>query len=195
MKKKYGGGLIKACAWLTNICQMNGQSENMNDSSKKVIKALVLDIDGVLTDGTVTVEGLAQKRIFLRDIDALNRIRRSGVRIAFLTGETESEAKALIDRCGGGDFVLYQSKDKEAGIHELARQLKLDVNELCYIADARRDIPAMKLVGLAMCPADGDRLAKQAAHVVLEACGGHGAVSEAVDLILEGCESGGADDR
>jgi len=61
----------------------------------------------------------------------------------------------------------------------------VSLSEICYVADARRDVPAMKLVGLALSPADGDRLAKQAAHVVLEACGGRGAVAEAVDLVLE----------
>ena len=156
---------------------------------------MVLDIDGVLTDGTVAVQGPSRGRIFLRDLDALTLIKKRGIQIAFLTGETEAEAGPLIERCGGASQVIYQAKDKESGIREIAQKLSLNLTELCYLADARRDIPAMKLVGLAMCPADGDRLAKQAAHVVLEACGGRGAVSEAVDLILEGYGMRGVDDR
>ncbi|MCJ7482982.1 MAG: HAD hydrolase family protein [Thermodesulfovibrionales bacterium] len=157
----------------------------MSDGPKRVIKALVLDIDGVLTDGTVEVQGLCRKRVFLRDIDALTIIRGKGISIAFMTGEDEAEAGLIVERCGGASHVIYGAKDKGAGIREMARKLDLDLSELCYLADARRDIPALKLVGLALCPADGDRLAKRAAHVVLEASGGRGAVSEAVDLILE----------
>ncbi len=158
--------------------------------SQKPIKALVLDIDGVLTDGTVAVQGESGKRVFLRDLDALTMIKGKGIRIAFLTGEDESEAGPVVERCGGADQVVYRSKDKEAGLREIARKLDLDPSELCYLADARRDVAAMKLAGLALCPADGDSLAKQAAHVVLEAGGGRGAVSEAVDLILERCPLG-----
>jgi 3-deoxy-D-manno-octulosonate 8-phosphate phosphatase (KDO 8-P phosphatase) len=157
---------------------------------EKAIKALVLDIDGVLTDGTVAVQGPSRKKVFLRDLDALTLIRKKGMRIAFLTGEDEAEAGPVVERCGGASQVIYRAKDKEAGIREMALRLDLRLSELCYLGDARRDIPAFKLVGLALCPADGDRLAKQAAHIVLEACGGRGAVAEAVDLILEENEMG-----
>ena len=159
----------------------------MNNGTGNTIKALVLDIDGVLTDGTVEVQGPFRKRIFLRDLDALTLIKKKGIQMAFLTGDDEAAAGPVVERCGGASQVVYQAKDKEAGIREIARKLNISLDEICYVADARRDVPALKLVGLAMCPADGDRLAKQAAHVVLQACGGRGVVSEAVDLILERC--------
>lgn len=153
--------------------------------SHEKIVALILDIDGVLTDGTVTVSRGAGKRVFLRDLDALTLIKKKGIRVAFLTGEDEAEAGPIVERCGGGDCVVFGAKDKEAGIREIAGKLGLELSQLCYVADARRDVPAMKLVGLALCPADGDRLARQTSHVVLETCGGRGAVAEAVDLVLE----------
>lgn len=147
------------------------------------IKAIVLDIDSVLTDGTVAVEGLSCKRIFLRDLDALTLIRRQGIQVAFLTGESESEALPVVKRCGGG-LAVYNAKDKETGIKEIARKLNLDLSEICYVGDARRDVPALKMAGLGLCPSDGDKLAKEAADQVLYACGGRGAIAEAVDLIL-----------
>jgi 3-deoxy-D-manno-octulosonate 8-phosphate phosphatase (KDO 8-P phosphatase) len=159
-------------------------------NAQKTIRALVLDIDGVLTDGTVDVLGKTSKRIFLRDLDALTLLRTKGIGIGFLTGEDESEAGPVVARCGGASQAIYQAKDKEAGIREIAQRLAVSLSELCYLADGRRDVPALKLAGLALCPADGDRLAKQAAHVVLEACGGRGAVAEAVDLILERYQTG-----
>jgi len=146
---------------------------------------MALDIDGVLTDGTVDFQKPSRKRIFLRDLDALTLMKKGGIRVAFLTGEDEAEVAAIVERCGGGDCAVFGAKDKEAGIREIAGKLGVSLSEICYVADARRDVPAMKLVGLALSPADGDRLAKQAAHVVLEACGGRGAVAEAVDLVLE----------
>lgn len=164
---------------------MESSEKVITDDSERVIKTLVIDIDGVLTDGTVDVHEPSRKRIFLRDLDALILIKKKGVRIAFLTGEDEAEAGSIVDRCGGWDCVVFGAKDKEAGIREIAGKLGVGLSRVCYVADGRRDVPAMKLVGLALCPADGDRLAKEAAHVVLEACGGRGAVAEAVDLILE----------
>jgi 3-deoxy-D-manno-octulosonate 8-phosphate phosphatase (KDO 8-P phosphatase) len=159
--------------------------ENMIDGSKRIIKALVLDIDGVLTDGTVDVRDPARKRVYLRDLDALTLIRKKGIAVAFLTGEDEAGAGPVVRRCGDADQVIYCAKDKETPICEIARRLGVELSEICYLADGRRDVQALKLAGLALCPADGDRLAKQAAHVVLEACGGRGAVAEAVDLVLE----------
>ncbi|MCK4889662.1 MAG: HAD hydrolase family protein [Candidatus Aminicenantes bacterium] len=147
------------------------------------IKALVLDIDGVLTDGTANVQGPLVKRIFLRDLDALTMIRKKGVKIAFLTGESEDDARPVVDRCGGG-LAVYNAKDKEAGISEIARLLDLDLIDICYVGDARRDVPVLKSVGFGLCPADGDKLAKEGADRILMASGGRGAVSEAVDLLL-----------
>jgi 3-deoxy-D-manno-octulosonate 8-phosphate phosphatase (KDO 8-P phosphatase) len=152
-------------------------------NKKSIIKALVLDIDGVLTDGTVAVQGPSGKRIFLRDLDALTLVRKKGIQVAFLTGESESEALPVVKRCEGG-LAVYNAKDKETGIKEITRQLNLDLSEICYVADARRDIPALQMVGLGLCPFDGDKLAKEAADQILNACGGRGAVAEAVDLIL-----------
>jgi len=155
----------------------------MEDKRDINIKALVLDIDGVLTDGTVAVEGPSGKRIFLRDLDALTLIRQKGIQVAFLTGESETQALPVVKRCGGG-LAVYNAKDKETGIKEVTRQLSLDLSEICYVADARRDVPALQMVGLGLCPSDGDKLARYAADKVLNACGGRGAVAEAVDLIL-----------
>ena len=154
----------------------------------KKIKALVLDIDGVLTDGTVGISGPSLKRLFLRDLDALTMARENGIKIAFISGESESEAKPVVERCGGGISVC-DAKDKEKGIRELARKIGMDLSEICYVGDARRDVPALRMVGLGLTPANADKVAKSVAYRVLTACGGRGAVSEAVDLILNIAES------
>jgi 3-deoxy-D-manno-octulosonate 8-phosphate phosphatase (KDO 8-P phosphatase) len=170
----------------------NCGEKTMSGPLRVPIKLLVLDIDGVLTDGTVDVEGPSRKRIFLRDLDALTQIKKKGIHVAFLTGEDEAKAGPIVERCDGGDCVVFGAKDKEAGIRGIAGKLGVSLSEICYVADARRDVPAMTRGGRALCPADGDRRAKQAAHVVLAARGGHGAGAEAVDLVLD--QNGMADD-
>jgi len=147
-----------------------------------------LDIDGVLTDGTVGINGSSLKRMFLRDLDALTLARENGIKIAFLSGEKESEAKLIVERCGGG-IAVYDAKDKEKGMHDVSIELGVNLPEICYVGDARRDVPALRMVGFGLTPADADKLAKSAANQVLTACGGRGAISEAVDLILDIAET------
>ena len=150
----------------------------------KKIRALVLDIDGVLTDGTVGVNEFSPRRLFLRDLDALSRARSKGIQIAFLSGESEPEIKPIVERCGGG-ISVYDAKDKKKGLIEMTKKLRMDFSEICYVGDAQRDVPALQMVGLGLAPADADKLAKSAADQILTACGGRGAVSETVDIILE----------
>ena len=161
----------------------DGPSSSIPAELAKKIRLVILDVDGVLTDGTVNAIGPSEKRIFLRDLDAITLARNEGIKVAFLTGESKDEAKPVVDRCGGG-ITLYDAKDKEEGIKEISKLLNMDLSEICYVGDARRDCPALKLAGLGLCPADGDKLAKESADKILLASGGRGAVSEAVDLIL-----------
>jgi D-sedoheptulose 7-phosphate isomerase len=146
-------------------------------------RVLVLDIDGVLTDGTVGIGSASGRRVYLRDLDALTRARAAGLQIAFLTGESADEVSAVVARCGGGP-AKYGAKDKLKGLRELAAELGVELAGLCYVADARRDVDALKIVGLGLVPADGDPQAKRGAARVLAAPGGRGAVAAAVELLL-----------
>lgn len=146
-------------------------------------RALVLDVDGVLTDGTVAVSGGATRRVHLRDLDALTRARAAGIRVAFLTGESADEMADVVARCGGGP-TRYSAKDKVTGLRALAGELAVEIDDVCYLADARRDAAALRIAGLGLVPADGDPEAKRCAARVLVHAGGRGAVAEAVDLLL-----------
>jgi 3-deoxy-D-manno-octulosonate 8-phosphate phosphatase (KDO 8-P phosphatase) len=155
-------------------------------------KALVLDIDGVLTDGTVGNAPGGERRLHLRDLDAIARARQAGIRVAFLTGEDESEVSWIVARCGGGP-VVYNAKDKGRGLRELAGRLGIDITGICYVGDARRDVEALALAGLGLAPADADARARSAATVVLGSPGGRGAVAEAVEILIDERKTG-ADD-
>jgi D-sedoheptulose 7-phosphate isomerase len=153
----------------------------------KAIRCLVLDIDGVLTDGSERLGESAHISLYLRDLDALTSARQEGLLIAFLSGESDIED--VVVRCGGGE-ALAGSKDKRAGLTELAGRLDLPCDEICYVGDADRDGPALELAGLGLTPNDASPAAVQAADRVLRAFGGRGAVAEAVEIILRLQEAG-----
>ena len=148
-------------------------------------RVLILDIDGVLTDGTVGMGPGGGRRVHLRDLDALTRAREAGIEVAFLTGESAEDMAWIVERCGGGT-VVYGAKDKRAGLPALAGKLGVAVADVCYVGDARRDADALRLAGLGMAPCDADPLARNAASIVLGLPGGRGAVSEAVDILAGG---------
>jgi 3-deoxy-D-manno-octulosonate 8-phosphate phosphatase (KDO 8-P phosphatase) len=150
-----------------------------------VISLLVLDVDGVLTNGAVLLdaEGRESKTLFARDVDAVFAARRAGVRVALLTGEATPLVDVIARRLEI-DVVWVGRKDKDAAIAELASELEVPLEAVCYVGDAVRDAPALALVGLGLAPADAAQAARDAADRVLEAPGGRGAVEEAVALVL-----------
>jgi len=152
------------------------------ETGRDLPRVLVLDIDGVLTDGSVGTGPGGGRRVHLRDIDALTRAREAGIRIAFLTGESAKEVGWIVARCAGGE-VLYGAKDKGRGLAELAEKLGVPTTGICYVGDAPRDVGALKTAGLGLAPSDADGKAKNAASIILENPGGRGAVAEAVEIL------------
>jgi 3-deoxy-D-manno-octulosonate 8-phosphate phosphatase (KDO 8-P phosphatase) len=150
-----------------------------------VIRALVLDVDGVLTDGLVRLDedGRETKTLFFRDLDALGDARRAGLVVALLTGESTRLVDVLARRLEV-EHVRSGAKDKAAGLEDLRADLGVAADELCYVGDADRDAPALVLAGLGLAPADATSAARTAADAVLDARGGRGAVAEAVALVL-----------
>ena len=150
------------------------------------IRALVLDIDGVLTDGRVEVteNDLERKSLFYRDVDAVYKSRRDGLQVALLTGESSALVDVIARRLAV-EVVVAGAKDKQRGLDEICDRLGLQAENVCYVGDADRDAPALASVGLGLAPADASRAAKLAAQKVLTSQGGRGAVSEALLLVNE----------
>lgn len=156
------------------------------------ILLLALDVDGVLTDGSVTLtpSGEESKGIAFRDLDALGRARRAGLRIALVTGEEGPLVMAIAAKAGA-EFVLPGAKDKVAALEALSANSAVPLSRVCFVGDADRDALAFPLVGVSLSPADGSRAARRTATRVLSAKGGAGAVEEAVELLLaDGGEEG-----
>jgi len=155
------------------------------------ILLLALDVDGVLTDGSVTItpSGEESKGVAFRDLDALARARRAGLRIALVTGEEGPLVMAIAAKAGA-EFVLPAAKDKVAALEALSANAAVPLSRVCFVGDADRDALAFPLVGISLCPADGSRAARRTASRVLSAKGGSGAVEEAVEILLADSDEG-----
>ena len=151
------------------------------------MKLILTDIDGVLTDGRVTIDifGNETKNICYRDLDAIGIGRRNGYDFAFVTGEDTTMVKALAKRFNI-DRVNAGAKDKLAAMKMIAKELDVAVSTLLYIGDSDRDSPALEAVGLGIAPRDAACSAINAANHIAETKGGYGVLLEVVDKLISG---------
>jgi D-sedoheptulose 7-phosphate isomerase len=147
---------------------------------------LALDIDGVLTDGTVSYgpDRGETKALAYQDFDAIRAAQQHGLRIVLVTAETGEWPEFVAQRTGA-DSLITGAKDKTAAIQEIAQTFHVDPSQICYVGDGDRDAPALSLVGRGFAPANATPLAKKAAGQVLQARGGAGAVHEAISILLQ----------
>jgi len=152
----------------------------------KPIKALVLDADGVLTDGKIHFNdrGEEMKSFDSKDGHGLKLIMRAGLSVAIITGRSSKALEHRADELGIV-HLIQNAKDKRAALHELAGRIGCDPAEMAYMGDDVVDLPAMVLCGLTFAPADAMEAVKSQADHVTERCGGHGAVREAIEILLK----------
>lgn len=150
------------------------------------IKLLILDVDGVLTDGGLyySESGEIMKKFHVRDGLGIKLLQRAGVEIAFVTG---LQSKLVEDRAHdlGIAEVIQDCMEKEPAVEKLLQRLDLSWEEAAYIGDDMIDVAVMRKVGFAVAVADAAEGARRAAHYVTALPGGKGAVREVADLILE----------
>ncbi len=148
-------------------------------------KLLVFDIDGVLTDGRIGVSasGVEDKHLSFRDLDAIKRMARAGLPIAFLTGEETELVDRIAARFNVTDVTKF-AKDKLAGLQVVVARHGLTLADAWYIGDSDRDAPAIAAAALGLAPADGTHTARAAADRVLKARGGEGCAEEIESLWL-----------
>ncbi len=149
------------------------------------IKAIVLDIDGVLTDGHIGYEGPKEIKFFhVRDGHGLKLAMRAGLKVGILSGRS-SEANRVRVQELGLDFLYEGKKNKKEAFEELLREQGLRAEECMYIGDDLVDIPVLRRAGIAVTVADAPEIMDEFCHFRTRAAGGHGAVREAVDLLLK----------
>jgi 3-deoxy-D-manno-octulosonate 8-phosphate phosphatase (KDO 8-P phosphatase) len=154
----------------------------------RAVRAIVLDVDGVLTDASLFYgpRGEYLKAFSARDGFAVKLAQSEGIQVAILSGRLAAAVKARLADLGiPRNLTIQGSRDKKADITTLAARLGLGLREVAYMGDDVPDLAALASAGLAACPGDASEEARELAHVVCRASGGHGAVRELVKLVLE----------
>ena len=158
---------------------------DIRDRAKK-IKMLVFDVDGVMTDGSVTYDenGVEYKTFNVKDGHGLVRMAQLGFITAIITarnnGTVEHRAKNL------NITELYQGqKYKLPALEELREKYNLSYDEISYMGDDLPDICCLEKVGLACCPKDAVEEVRDIVHFKSSKKGGRGAVRELCDFIIE----------
>jgi 3-deoxy-D-manno-octulosonate 8-phosphate phosphatase (KDO 8-P phosphatase) len=157
------------------------------------IKALALDVDGVLTDGSVWwgPNGEEWKRFHFADIMGLSLARRAGLVVALISGEDSPLIDRLATKMRISD-VDKNCKDKGSALRALAERHGLSLDEVCFIGDDVNDLSALTIAGLSACPADARDLIRGKCQVITRLSGGNGAVREVVDMLLASAADNGA---
>jgi len=151
------------------------------------IKAIALDVDGVLTDGTLWwgPGGEEFKRFSFLDIMGVSLGRKAGLVFALISGEDTPLVDRYAAKMGIAD-VFKGCKDKAAALREFALRHSLACDEIAFMGDDVNDLPALALAGLPAAPASAHATVLLAVRHVTKRPGGHGAVRELVDLVLAG---------
>ena len=149
-----------------------------------MIKLVLTDIDGVLTDGKITVDsnGNEYKTINIKDVDAVFEMRRQKLLVGLITGEATPITLLFKERFQP-DFFYTGCKNKPEALREILSQTGLSEEHTCYIGDGKYDIPVMRLVKVAACPADAISDVKALAGIHLSAFGGDGCLWELLEWL------------
>jgi len=156
----------------------------------KKIRVLIMDVDGVLTDGHIWLlsrrDGTASeiKGFSAYDGAGLKLARAAGLRTGIITGR-ESTAVAQRARECEIEFVYQHRATKMASFEEIVQITGAAKHEVAYVGDDLPDIPVMQRVGLAVAVANAAPEVKRAAHLVTKRSGGDGAVREVIELIVK----------
>ncbi|MDA1306836.1 MAG: HAD hydrolase family protein [Acidobacteria bacterium] len=157
------------------------------EARTRPLRLLLLDVDGVLTDGTVAIAGTGDefKAFSIRDGAALIWAQRAGLEVGLLSGRASA---ATTRRAAELEIplVVQGVTDKRASYLQLVTERGLKDDQVAYMGDDLIDLPVLRRVGLSAAPHDACDDVRQRVHYVTKAFAGHGAVREFVELILRG---------
>ena len=157
----------------------------MNDRLKK-IRLLLLDVDGVMTDGRIIFDsnGVESKFFNVKDGHGIKMVQRAGIEVGIVSGRSSQVvANRALEL---GIALVYQgSLDKLSVYHEILEKTGYADEEIAYMGDDIIDLPLLRRVGFAAAPADALDYVIQHVHFVAANRGGWGAVREVCDLVLK----------
>lgn len=158
---------------------------NIIDKAKKV-KLLILDVDGVLTDGKIVLDESGKQLKFFDVQDGLGVVllKRAGIKTIIISARYSRTVSLRAKDMQV--FKIYQnSEDKLHTYKKILKQLKLNSTQTCFIGDELIDIPVLKRAGLSVAVANAAPEVKRVANYITKRKGGSGAVREVIELILK----------
>ena len=164
---------------------MKKKSQPTLRSKAKKIKLLLLDVDGVLTDGRIILDnqGNELKAFHVRDGHGIKLAQRAGIVIGIITGRKAEVVSVRARELGIGE--VHQGALEKIGVYEaLLEKYGLRDDEAAFIGDDIVDVGILKRVGFAVTVADCDPAVKPYADMITQAKGGRGAVREVINLLL-----------
>jgi len=155
-------------------------------SKARNIRMVILDVDGVMTDGRVLLlpDGQEVKFFSIHDGFGIVCAMKSGIRIGIISGRSSPSLKIRCQELGIED--LYMDKmEKLPVLEQIIKERNLSYDEIAFIGDDVPDLPVLEKVGLSAAPANAHESVKSRVDLVLSKAGGAGAVREFLDLLLE----------
>lgn len=151
------------------------------------IRLLILDVDGVMTDGRIVYDanGVETKFFNVKDGHGIKMVQRAGITVAIISGR-QSPVVELRARELGIDTVFQGALDKLGPFEEILARTGLDASHVAFMGDDVIDLPIIRRVGFAAAPCDAVDEVLEAVHFTARNRGGWGAVRELCDLILKG---------
>jgi 3-deoxy-D-manno-octulosonate 8-phosphate phosphatase (KDO 8-P phosphatase) len=157
----------------------------MNTDCLKAVQLVLLDVDGVLTDGSIIYndDGSETKVFNVRDGLGIRLLLDAGIGVGIVTGRSSG---ALTHRCRnlGIDLVFDGVRDKAALVEKIVKETGIPAGAMAFVGDDLPDLPIMARVGVAVAVADAHPRVLARARVVTAAGGGHGAVREVSEMTL-----------
>lgn len=149
------------------------------------IRAVVLDMDGVLTDGGLLImpDGEWIRRMDIKDGYALQLAVRSGIHVVVITGSSSAPVEARLRRLGIKE-IYHQIENKAECLKKLLDTWQLSSDEILYMGDDVPDLAALQLAGLSCCPADAVRDVLEIADYISPYKGGMGCVRDVLEKLL-----------
>jgi len=152
----------------------------------KKIQLILLDVDGVLTDGSIIYndDGRETKIFNARDGFGIRLVMQAGITVGIVTGRS---SEALRHRCEnlGIQYLFDGVQDKAAMLDKIVTQTGVEAEHAAFMGDDLPDLPLMKRTGLSIAVADAHELVRQKADWTTQASGGHGAVREVCEALLK----------
>jgi 3-deoxy-D-manno-octulosonate 8-phosphate phosphatase (KDO 8-P phosphatase) len=152
----------------------------------KKIRLLLLDVDGVMTDGRIIFDsnGVESKFFNVKDGHGIKMLQRSGIEVGIISGRESAVVTNRAAELGIG-IVYQKSLDKLTPFRKVLTDTGFSADQVAFIGDDLIDIPVLKLVGFAAAPLDGCAEVMPYVHYVASKAGGWGAVREVCDMIIK----------